>query len=66
MKRTGCVLLGDHQGGRISVHQPEYYQVIMVFLDYGYFVNRNQFTLPVMIIGCESKLSKSRVEPVLV
>lgn len=66
VKSTGCVLLGNHQGGRISVSQPEKYQVIMVILEYGDFMNRSQFTLPVMIIGSESKWSKNMVEAALV
>lgn len=62
VKSTGCVLLGDHQGGTISVHQPEKYHIIMVILDCGDFMNRSQFTLPVMIIRSESELSKNMVE----
>lgn len=66
MKSIGIVLLGDHQGGRTSVCQPEKYQVIMVILEYEDFMNRSQFTLPVMIIGSESEWSKSMVEAALV
>lgn len=66
MKNTGCVLLGDHQGGRISVHQSGNCLVIVIILDYGDFVNRSQFTLPVMIIGSKSKWSKNMVEAALV
>lgn len=66
VKSTGFVLLGDHQGGRISVRQPEKYQVVMVVLEYEDFMNRSQFTLPVMIIRSESEWSKSMVEAALV
>lgn len=41
VESIGCVLLGDHQGGAISVHQSEKYQVIMVILDYGDFMKVN-------------------------
>lgn len=55
MKRTGCVLPVDCQGGRISVHEPVKGQVIMLILGYGDFMEGRQFSISVMIIGSESK-----------
>lgn len=55
VKRTGCVLPVDCQGGRISVHEPVKGQVIMLILGYGDFMEGRQFSISVMIIGIESK-----------